>query len=104
MTPIAMTCLDCGCLTDQSRCLTHRTQHQLKRRGVKSGWQQSANRKRILTRDNYTCQICGLIGEPDELEVDHIIPLEQGGLSTDTNLRVLCIRCNQSRRRGAKKS
>lgn len=52
-------------------------------------------RKKIITRDNYTCQICGKY-MPDEvgLHVDHIIPVSKGGKTVLSNLQVLCSKCN----------
>jgi len=54
----------------------------------------------IKTRDNYTCRSCGVsvAAEPHLLlEVDHIMPLSKGGLSTEENLQTLCWRCNRSK-------
>lgn len=47
-------------------------------------------RKRILARDNYTCQHCGgeLCGNLD-LEVDHRIPDHRGGTDHPDNLQTL---------------
>lgn len=52
-------------------------------------------RERIMKRDNYTCQICGKY-MPDEvgLHIDHIIPVSKGGKSIESNLQVLCSKCN----------
>lgn len=58
-------------------------------------------RTKILARDNYRCQMCGisLSDGPDvHLEVDHIVPVSQGGLSVENNLRTLCRECNQSKK------
>lgn len=46
-------------------------------------------RRAVLLRDQYRCQSCGLVRMDNE--VDHTIPLEQGGdaLSMD-NLKTLC--------------
>lgn len=54
-----------------------------------------ALRKKIMQRDNYTCQICGKY-MPDEvgLQIDHIIPISRGGKTIDSNLQVLCSKCN----------
>lgn len=63
----------------------------------------SSLRKQIMKRDNYTCQICGVstYKEPNLLlEIDHIIPVSRGGLTTEQNLRTLCWKCN--RKKGAK--
>lgn len=52
-------------------------------------------REKIMRRDGYMCQICGKY-MPDEvgLQVDHIIPVSKGGKTVESNLRVLCSKCN----------
>lgn len=52
-------------------------------------------RKKIMTRDNYTCKLCGKY-MPDEvgLHIDHIIPISKGGKTIVSNLQVLCSKCN----------
>jgi hypothetical protein len=65
----------------------------------------SDQRARILRRDGFTCQVCGLgAGEinPDtgrrvRLHVDHILAISSGGDNSDDNLRALCDQCNQGR-------
>jgi hypothetical protein len=65
----------------------------------------SDQRARILSRDGFTCQACGLgigdvspiNGRPIRLHIDHIKPISEGGDNTDDNLRVLCSDCNQGR-------
>lgn len=53
-------------------------------------------RDRVLARDKYTCQKCGTIGLPSELEADHIVPLCEGGAPSDmANLQALCIPCHK---------
>ena len=63
-------------------------------------------RLRILERDGYTCQVCGLgAGDRDpgnptrnvRLQVDHIVPRSDGGSNQDDNLRALCNVCNEGR-------
>jgi HNH endonuclease len=57
-------------------------------------------RSLITTRDNHTCRYCSvsLAAEPHLLlEVDHVIPLSKGGLSTLDNLQTLCWRCNRTK-------
>ena len=52
-------------------------------------------RQKVLVRDLYTCQICKLVG--GSLEVDHIVPLEQGGAAMDMdNLRTCCVPCHRT--------
>ena len=60
-------------------------------------------RQQIKERDNFTCKHCGasVHQEPNLLlEIDHIIPVSKGGLTTEDNLQTLCWRCNRSK--GAK--
>lgn len=57
-------------------------------------------REFIKRRDDYACKQCSisLAAEPHLLlEVDHIIPLSRGGLSTEQNLQTLCWRCNRTK-------
>lgn len=63
----------------------------------------SSLRKKILARDGFKCRSCGanIKDEPNLLlEVDHIIPVSKGGMTTEDNLQTLCWRCNRSK--GAK--
>jgi hypothetical protein len=60
-------------------------------------------RNEIKARDGYTCQQCGIrLAEHPYLllEVDHIVPVSRGGLSTPDNLQTLCWRDNRAK--GAK--
>lgn len=60
-------------------------------------------RKKILLRDQYKCKHCGISIEEEPhllLEVDHIIPLSKGGVTSEENLQVLCWKCN--RHKGSK--
>lgn len=57
-------------------------------------------RQHIKERDHYTCRHCG-VSTADEphllLEIDHIVPVSKGGLTTEDNLQTLCWRCNRSK-------
>lgn len=60
-------------------------------------------RQHIKERDGYTCKQCGASVQQEPnllLEIDHIIPVSKGGLTTEDNLQTLCWRCN--RKKGAK--
>ncbi len=41
------------------------------------------------------CEICGSI---ENLTIDHIIPLSKKGTNENSNLRCLCLKCNQKKR------
>jgi 5-methylcytosine-specific restriction endonuclease McrA len=48
-------------------------------------------RRRIFLRDNYRCVKCG---STEDLTVDHITSVYQGGTDEDSNLQTLCNTCN----------
>lgn len=60
----------------------------------------SSLREKIKSRDNFACKYCNL-SIRDELnlllEIDHIIPLSKGGVTTESNLQTLCWKCNRSK-------
>ncbi len=63
----------------------------------------SALREKIKKRDKYKCRKCGASIEQEPnllLEIDHILPLAKGGITTEDNLQTLCWRCN--RKKGSK--
>lgn len=47
-----------------------------------------ATRREVLLRDGYRCRGCGIVRMDNE--VDHIIPLEQGGSNDTSNMQTLC--------------
>jgi 5-methylcytosine-specific restriction endonuclease McrA len=48
----------------------------------------------ILKRDNFKCILCG---DNYQLEIDHIMPIVNGGKTEKENLRTLCFRCNRGK-------
>lgn len=60
-------------------------------------------RLRILARDGYECKIRLPGCTVKATQVDHIIPLEQGGAVLDpSNVRAACGFCNASRAAGGR--
>lgn len=60
----------------------------------------SSLRQKIKERDKFTCQQCGnnIEKEPNLLlEIDHIVPLSKGGITSEDNLQTLCWKCNRSK-------
>lgn len=49
----------------------------------------------VWHRDSGVCKLCGAHDVP--VELDHVIPWSAGGADHSTNLRVLCVPCNQQR-------
>lgn len=61
----------------------------------------------ILKRDKYICQACGKKTKPKEKpthplypNVDHIVPLSQGGEHSKKNCRCVCASCNSKKCNG----
>jgi len=53
---------------------------------------------RVLTRARGRCECCGAHEHQRALEVDHIVPRNQGGSDDLSNLQALCFRCNAGKR------
>ncbi len=55
-------------------------------------------RKFVFERNNYQCQGCHKIDlTAKSLQVDHIIPLAQGGANDLSNFQTLCAKCNREK-------
>ncbi|MGE5595524.1 MAG: HNH endonuclease [Hyphomicrobiales bacterium] len=95
-------CLDCGALTKRAtRCRVCSRLHRLPRdrrntaaRGG-SGWAWQRTRRAVLERDGHRCIACGATGV--RFEVDHVLPLANGGSNELRNLRTLCLPCHRKR-------
>lgn len=60
----------------------------------------SSLREKIKGRDSYTCKYCSLSVRDEKnllLEIDHVIPLSKGGITSEDNLQTLCWKCNRSK-------
>ncbi|QDZ39438.1 HNH endonuclease [Euhalothece natronophila Z-M001] len=55
-------------------------------------------REYVFQRDNYQCRSCGKKQTQTALEVDHIIPIANGGSNDISNLQTLCRRCNNQKK------
>jgi 5-methylcytosine-specific restriction endonuclease McrA len=51
----------------------------------------------IINRDKWTCYVCHVRLEFDQIELDHLIPDSRHGSSESWNLAVCCMPCNRSR-------
>jgi len=51
----------------------------------------------LLDRLHYECQICHLVFNPGDLEVDHCRPLALGGKNEWHNIQPLCAACNRKK-------
>ena len=55
------------------------------------------NRFNVYARDRNTCQYCGRRFPRIELNLDHVIPRSQGGMSVWENIVCSCHACNRRR-------
>jgi len=51
----------------------------------------------IFARDNFRCVYCGISAREYELQVDHILPVIEGGCDTVENVVTSCMKCNSSK-------
>lgn len=104
-------CLDCGALSNDSRCEQHRLQRGRAKEAARArpgprqrglDHQYDTNRA-ILLAASTLCWLCGHDGAD---QADHYLPVSQGGTSALSNLRpahgtapcqVCGRRCNQER-------
>ncbi len=54
-------------------------------------------RYEALARDNFQCQYCGQFAPNVRLEIDHIIPVVEGGTDDLENLKTSCYACNRGK-------
>jgi len=82
-------------LSESRRVLTIQNKWKDYRAVFKRKLLSPAKRFRIMTRDNNRCKLCGANASSGVwLEVDHIVPVHEGGSNEDTNLQTLCKECN----------
>lgn len=63
-----------------------------KRKGLSKG-----TRFEVFKRDAFTCQYCGRTPPAIVLEVDHIVPVADGGSDGQENLVTACFDCNRGK-------
>lgn len=54
-------------------------------------------RSRVALAHGYRCAGCGLTWIPGRDQIDHKVPLEQGGSNEDSNLQPLCDECHKAK-------
>ena len=55
------------------------------------------SRENLLDRDDHRCQYCGNQLEAALLNMDHVIPRDQGGKTSWENIVTSCIKCNSKK-------
>jgi len=73
-----------------NRIWSHRTKS--------GGYISGTLRYEVLKRAKFHCELCGIPADQKALEVDHIIPRNQGGSDDLSNLQALCYSCNAMKR------
>lgn len=58
----------------------------------------NSKRFKVFERDGYTCRYCGSRPPEGVLEVDHFIPVKEGGDNEMSNLLTSCKECNQGKK------
>lgn len=64
---------------------------------------ESINRRKVLERDGWRCQLCGCklkdtkTWHERQATVDHIVPLARGGDHKYTNVQAACMMCNSKK-------
>jgi 5-methylcytosine-specific restriction protein A len=104
-------CLDCGRLSDWSRCPEHRRARDRYRGSAASrGYDSKYRRLRAeaikdhIARYGEVCPGYGVLphtATKAELSVDHIQPLADGGSRDPSNFQVLCLTCNKRKGRSS---
>jgi 5-methylcytosine-specific restriction endonuclease McrA len=49
----------------------------------------------VIARDASTCYLCGRVLAPQEISLDHVVPLVRGGAHAAENVRVACLSGNK---------
>jgi len=55
------------------------------------------SRQSIFERDNLTCQYCNKKFDRKDLNLDHVLPRDKGGLTSWENIVCSCITCNSKK-------
>lgn len=53
-----------------------------------------SKKREIFERDKWVCQYCGEKVTPENVTLDHFIPLSKGGKHSKDNLKTCCLICN----------
>ena len=67
-------------------------------RKMSQGYISGTIRYEVLKRAKFRCELCGVSAEIKALEVDHIVPRNNGGSDDPSNFQALCYSCNAMKR------
>ena len=94
---ILRACTVCGKLSAGPRCERHTRkpwEGSTRPERTVSGWEQQRRARRVLYAHDTVCHICGHIGAT---EVDHVVPLAEGGADDESNLRPAHAGCHRAK-------
>ena len=99
---ILRACATCGRPSPGNYCSEHRpkpwaTSKRRERMGL-SGGAWATVRRRVLARDQGVCYLCDR-GDPPADEVDHLVPVAEGGTSRTDNLASCHASCHARKHR-----
>lgn len=87
---VCATCGKIGCTDHQRKAW----QTSRRRQGVASGWEQQRQAKKVMKLYNGCCYLCG---RPGAEEVDHLLPISQGGEDRIENKRPVHRLCHRTK-------
>ena len=95
-------CVECGApIMGGPYCEAHKPRPKERDRAAyRSGYRDPnyhREKQAALTRSKGACERCG--DTAGRREVDHIVPLRDGGANTRANLQVLCQACHKAKTR-----
>jgi 5-methylcytosine-specific restriction protein A len=106
---MAKACMEAGCLglaiTGEARCEAHHRPvqgararaHAARRAGADGDGAARRLRRRLNVAGVGACGVCGTVCSASGLEVDHKIPLANGGTDFDWNVWALCRGCHSQK-------
>ena len=99
-------CVRCGVPTEGSYCPEHKPKpwatSRRRQRLTVSGWEEQRRAKRVLARYMGACHFCGRSNPPAD-QVDHVVPLAQGGADDEGNLAPIHSACHVEKTRAEAK-
>lgn len=78
----------------QARHDAHADRYARRRARKLNATVETFTRAEIIERDHATCYLCGKHCDPDDIHLDHVIPLSRGGEHSRANVKVACSTCN----------
>lgn len=87
-----------ACQTRLDDYLDRQGQKPFQHRKKSSGYISGTLRYEVLKKARFRCELCGISADQKALEVDHILPRNNGGSDDISNLQALCYSCNAMKR------